>query len=238
MSKHPTKLDCWSPFHIVWFLQGWRLLRRTMRLEFLYKLLLDSLPAVVVLRIVPYYLTPCPIFFFFPVQKSVVQVLLNVVMRALLHHFSLINVHLWITHLHIWCVGSIGCLRQHRGVGFGARCHRWQGSGAFVPCLCVSSHSKQRGRKALVTSGMGTIVTLWGWSTWNVTTRITYHRPSFHQVHVFFFRKCVGAQNWSAMRSVAAVAFTGCLTPKGSLESLCFSWSNVTENTSGVPTSP
>lgn len=35
-----------------------------MRLEFLYKLLLDSLPAVVVLRIVPYYLTPCPIFFF------------------------------------------------------------------------------------------------------------------------------------------------------------------------------
>lgn len=148
MSKHPTKLDCWSPFHIVWFLQGWRLLRRTMRLEFLYKLLLGSLPAVVVLRIVPYYLTPCPIFFF-PVQKSVVQVLLNVVMRALLHHFSLINVHLWITHLHIWCVGSIGCLRQHRGVGFGARCHRWQGSGAFVPCLCVSSHSKQRGQEGV-----------------------------------------------------------------------------------------
>lgn len=46
--------------------------------------------------------------------------------------------------MHIWCVGSIGCLCRHCGVGFGARCHRRQGGGASVPCLHVSSLSKQK----------------------------------------------------------------------------------------------
>lgn len=65
-----------------------------LRLDFLYKLRLDSLPlGAVVSRNVPYYLIP-PLHIFLSVRKSAIQVLSDVVARALSHHFSLINAHL------------------------------------------------------------------------------------------------------------------------------------------------